>query len=771
MSSQFSQALSSIVAQFHALSDILDQVVQLVADELAMDACSIFLLDPEDRRLHLMATRGLDRASLGQVSLTVREGLVGQVVAQMRPLAVEQAATHPAYRYFPETREEQFASFLGVPMAIRDRPLGAIIVQTRQRRVFSEGDIHALEAISAQLVGIVANARLIEALDRGEAAERALAPGGALLEEAPGRQEGQALKGHPASPGLAIGTAIMRGAYELDLAHEGLSFQGEQAELARLRDALEKTRNQILRIQRAAAQQADEEHALIFSSHLLLLNDPVLLQRIHRAIADGMAAPVAVNTALHGFARQLQAVSDPFIRDRVEDIYDLCSRILVHLLHEEVRSQLRECVVITTRIPPSLIIEVKTEGARGLVTEVGGTTSHGVLLARAMRVPMVTGITGIDTLIRAGDRLIVDGTTGTVIVNPTSATLAEYEEAIQRGERQRTEYARYRTEPAMSADGVRVQLKANISVAADLAVARDNGAEGVGLYRTEFPFILRESFPTREEQVQIYRKAYEVFPQGPINFRILDLGGDKFVPGGAIVAARDPFHGYRSIRALLDHPHVLIEQVQAFAIAAGPRPLRLLIPMVSAIEELRRIRALITAALGELGTDAARQPLVGVMIEVPAAVEIAADLARASDFLSVGTNDLIQYSLVVNREDSRMAAAGDPYHPAILRMLRRIILAGHGAGKPVSVCGEMASDPSLAVLLVALGVDELSVVPTMIPEIKQALAAASVGALAGQLDGLLALSEADAARAALRALLQQPRQDREPGADRGQGIR
>jgi phosphotransferase system enzyme I (PtsP) len=518
-----------------------------------------------------------------------------------------------------------------------------------------------------------------------------------------------------------------------------------------VRTAIEKTHNDVSRIQVAAAREIDEEHALIFASHLLLLNDPTLLEHIDQKIARGVSAPLAIDAALEEFETRLRLVPDAYIRERIDDVDDLRSRLLDHVLEGGSRARFGAGVVLTSRIPPSLVVELKTEGAQALVTESGGATSHGVLLARAMGIPVVTGIPDMLPSVRPGDRLIVDGTSGVVVVRPGEGTMNRYEEERRRAERARTEHAKYRDVLARTSDGVRVTLYANVGVASDLAVARENGAEGIGLYRTEFPFIVRDSFPTRAEQVRIYSKAYELFPAGPIQFRILDLGGDKFVAGGHVATARSAFHGYRSIRVLLDHPDVLRDQVQALALAAADRPLRILIPMVTSIEELRRLRTLIGQALADIDEPRAqRAPEIGVMIEVPAAVELAVDLSREADFLSIGTNDLMQYTLVVDREDSRMAPMSDPYHPAILRMIARVAAAARSAGKPVGVCGEIAVRPDVALALMALGVDSLSVVPTAIPELKQALAGARLEPMRRAMEGILALSDAPSVAAALR---------------------
>lgn len=749
--------LSLIIRHSHSVAEILDSAVRIIAREMQMDACSVYLVDPRDQRLHLLATEGLDKAALGKVTLALGEGLTGRVVSEMRSLAVEDASSHPGYLYFPETREERFRSFLGVPMALRNRRVGALVVQTIDRRSYSEEEIQTLSTIAAQLVGVVENARLIEALDEEEEGSRYLRE----VRRWHTLQQGSAeqsrsnveFRGTPASPGIAMGEAAFRGSHDLSYDVQQMPFKGAEEERRWVEDALEKTRDDILKIQRSAEREADEEHALIFSSHLLLLNDPVVMQRIDQAIERGVSAPVAVYNALEEFGQRLVNLADPYIQDRVEDIRDLRGRILGHLLTPGAESPaLSDRIVVCRGMPPSLVVELKAAGARALITEAGGTTSHGAILARSMGIPAVTGIPDIFATIRAGDHLIVDGGKGNLILNPSGKNIERYSDLQHRLARQRVEYLKYCSLPLRTADGVRINLLANIGVTADLSVAKENGADGVGLYRTEFPFLIREQFPTRAEQVRIYRKAYDFFPEGPISFRVLDLGGDKFLPKGALKGDRDPFRGYRSIRVLFDHPHVLRDQVQAFAIAAGTRPLSILIPMVSSLDDLRRMRDFIDDALRRLPVAGVqRDPKIGVMIEVPAAVEIAESLAAEVDYLSIGTNDLIQYALAVDRENPLVASEGNPHHPAILRMIRRTVMASHRQGKPVSVCGEIASRPRLALALIAMGIDALSVTPRFIPQLKQALASTKVKPLAQEVEGFLALPDADAVTAKLEA--------------------
>ncbi|MCZ6794547.1 MAG: phosphoenolpyruvate--protein phosphotransferase [Planctomycetota bacterium] len=748
-------ALAIVIQRSHSLSAILDSAVDIIAEQLGTDVCSIYLLDPTTRRLQLMATHGLDKAAIGKVSLELGQGLTGIVVSEMRAVAVDDASSHPGYLYFPETREERFRSYLGVPMVLRNRPVGAIVVQTAEERVHSEEDIQTLYTIAAQLVGVVENARLIDALDRGEEGSgaylrdvRAWHPGDRSEDE----QTDLCVHGSAASAGIAMAQAVFRGFYDVDPEELDQSFRGEEAEKSRVREALRATGEDILKIQESAAKEADEEHALIFSSHLLLLNDPVLLEHIDASIDQGAAAPRAVYRALNEFGDRLRKVPDAYVQERIHDILDLRNRLLGHLLYGEAHTpSVSDRIVITRETPPSLVVELKAKRARALVTEIGGATSHGALLARSMGIPAVTGVRDISRLVKSGDALIVDGGRGRVVIRPTAAVVEEYEERARRLEERRSENLKYSALPGKTADGKQVTVLANIGVAADLVEAERNGAQGIGLYRTEFPFIIREHFPTREEQVRIYRKAYDVFPEGPVHFRLLDLGGDKFVPAGRIHADRNPFSGYRAIRVLLDHTDVLCCQVQAFAIAAGSRPLSLLIPMVSSVDELRRVKGIAGEALEALGRSA--PPRFGVMIELPAAVEIARDLAGEADFFSVGTNDLIQYALAIDRENSRVASDHDPYHPAILRMIRRTVEAGHLRGIPVGVCGEMASDTRLALVLVAMGLDSLSVTPRGIPELKQTLATHEVAPIVARLDAILELSTAADVEKELRKLL------------------
>ncbi len=749
--------LSLLIRRSLTLRELLDSTVELIAREMGTDVCSIYLMDPRDHRLRLMATRGLDKAALGKVVLALGEGLTGIVVSEMRSLAVADASSHPGFRYFPETREEQFHSYLGVPLAMRNRPVGAIVVQTREKRSYSPEETETLTTISAQLVGVVENARLVHAIDQGE-------EGLDYLREVRSWNTARGemvdpsaldvhLKGNAASPGVVIGKALFRGTYDLRFEARDEVFAGAAEESARMSLAVEKTRDDILRIQEAAQREADEEHALIFSSHILLLNDPTLLQRVEAAIGGGLTAPRAAYQVFGEIELQLLGVEDTYIQERVEDIRDLKSRILRHLVEvDEPAPRLGNEIVVTIGILPSLVVELKAQGARAIVTERGGLTSHGALLARSMGIPAVTGVENLVLSVKDGDPLIVDGDAGVVIVRPSHRTEEEYRRRQARIASEDIRLRQDRGKPACSRDGVHVQMLANIGVASDIERAVENGAEGIGLYRTEFPFIIREDFPTREEQVRIYRRAFEAFPHAPIFFRVLDLGGDKFLPSATRTHEPNPELGYRSLRLLLDHPRVLQEQVQAFVRAAEGKRFGILLPMVSSVPEVIRAKQMVRNAIEAMEDgEPLSPPSIGAMIEIPAAVEIALQLARHVNFFSIGSNDLIQFTLAVDRENGRVASYSDPYHPAVLRMIRRTIASGRAGGIPVGMCGEMAADPTLAVLLVALGVDSLSVSPNAIPIVKEAIRRSQIAPLQGELDRILDLPDSGAIREALAA--------------------
>lgn len=722
---QIIEVLIDLAAQDLAPGEVLPTAAQAIATDLSADVCRIYLL----RYKGALTLRASFGEPLDVEETREAEMLASAAISEVRLVAAEAS---PAAR-------------LAVPLVSRARSLGSLVVARRSSdRPFLESELDRLSAIASQLVDLVEGADLVEVL-----AVEAPPPVSTAVAESPLGE--LIIEGAAASPGVAIGVAAFRHVFPSEFVRGHVSSGSEETERERLRAAFQKTQQDLLRMQSAAASELGEEQALIFGAHLLLLHDSMLLSSVELGIKNGRAVAVAVDDAFQDISRRLRAVPDPYIQERTEDVEDLRSRVLGHLLeiHDAVVPHAH--VVVSPRTSPSVIMELKAQGALGVASEFGGTTSHGVLLARALGVPAVTGVPELLRQVANNDTLIIDGDEGRVILRPSAETLDDYGRRAVTKERTRAHAAAFSARPAQTADGVGFELQANVALGVDLDVARENGASGVGLYRTEFAFIARDGLPSRDEQVRIYARAYQAFPDGPISFRILDLAGDKFLSFIGLGVERSPFHGYRSIRVLFDHPHILRTQAQAFALAAGQRPLKILIPMLSSVEELRRVKELVQLAIRELPSAAAQQtPSFGAMIEVPAAVEIVADLAAEVDFFSIGTNDLIQYTLVIDREDSRLSTAHDAFHPAILRMIHRVVHAAHQAGRQVSVCGEAAARAEFAVALLALGVDALSVSPRVIPELKQRLAGVQLKPLVATVDRLLASSETSVIEQILR---------------------
>jgi phosphotransferase system enzyme I (PtsP) len=712
--------LVRVVADATSPAEALTTAARVIAEELRADACSI---------LARKGTRGL---------LVLRSHFGAELGSGTDLAETACANVLPA--------SDASATLVAVPVASLNRPIGAIVARRAAASPFTTEEIMRLSGVAAQLVPLIESVGVIEAIEKG---------GSDILEEAPASTSAlvgeRILRGLAASPGIAIGVAAFRTAFPRGVAREDAPYRGQRVEEGRARDAFEKTRNDLLRLQAEAATEIGEEQALIFGAHLLVLNDTMFTGLVDSGISGGRSALVSVDEAFEEIVRRLQRVPDPYVQERIEDVEDLRSRILGHLVGAARGTELDARLVISSRTTPSLLIELKARGAVGIASELGGVTSHGVVLARSLGVPAVTGVRRLMEEVFAEDVIVIDGYDGTVVIRPTAETRAVYAERVRKAERERTDFLRYRDQPAHTADGTQFSLHANIALGSDLDVARENRADGVGLYRTEFPFIVRDALPTIDEQVRIYAKAYDTFPVEPITFRILDLAGDKFPPSMSLGVSRSAFHGYRSIRILFDYPHILRDQVQAFAIAAAGRPLRILIPMVTSLNDVFRIKRLTAAALAQNARVISNVRVTyGAMIETPAAVELVSDLAHEVDFFSIGTNDLIQYTLVVDRDDPRLASERHSYHPAILRMIQRVVTRAHDAGKSVTVCGEMAAKPELALTLLAMEIDALSVSPREIPQLKRALAHVPLEPLRAKIDDILALATEDDVIADLR---------------------
>ncbi|MGY4533462.1 phosphotransferase system enzyme I (PtsP) [Pseudomonas sp. TE3786] len=703
--------LRKIVQEVNSAKDLksaLTIIVQRVKDAMGSQVCSVYLLDPETNRFVLMATEGLNKRSIGKVSMSPSEGLVGLVGTREEPLNLENAADHPRYRYFAETGEERYASFLGAPIIHHRRVMGVLVIQQKERRQFDEGEEAFLVTMSAQLAGVIAHAEATGSI-RG------------LGRQGKGIQEAK-FTGVAGSPGAAVGTAVVvLPPADLEVVPDK-TVTDIAAELLLFNQALERVRADMRALSAKLATQLRPEERALFDVYLMMLDDAALGGEVTTVIKTGQWAQGALRQVVGEHVNRFGLMDDAYLRERASDVKDLGRRLLSYLQQARQQNLVYpdNTILVSEELTPAMLGEVPEGKLVGLVSVLGSGNSHVAIFARAMGIPTVMGAVDLPYSKIDGIQLIVDGYHGEVFTNPSDVLRKQYVEVVEE-ERQLTQgLAALRELPCETLDGHRMPLWVNTGLLADVVRAQERGAEGVGLYRTEVPFIMKERFPSEKEQLAIYREQLAAFHPLPVTMRSLDIGGDKALSYFPI-KEDNPFLGWRGIRVTLDHPEIFLVQTRAMLKASeGLDNLRILLPMISGTHELEEALHLIHRAWGEVrdeGTDVPLPP-VGVMIEVPAAVYQVRELARQVDFLSVGSNDLTQYLLAVDRNNPRVADLYDFLHPAVLQALKLVVEGAHAEGKPVSICGEMAGDPSSAVLLMAMGFDGLSMNATNLPKVK-----------------------------------------------------
>lgn len=712
--------LRKIVQEVNAAKDLkaaLTIIVQRVKEAMGSQVCSVYLLDPETNRFVLMATEGLNKRSIGKVSMSPSEGLVGLVGTREEPLNLENAADHPRYRYFAETGEERYASFLGAPIIHHRRVMGVLVIQQKERRQFDEGEEAFLVTMSAQLAGVIAHAEATGSI-RG------------LGRQGKGIQEAK-FTGVPGSPGAAVGTAVVvLPPADLEVVPDK-TITDISGELHLFNQALERVRVDMRALSNKLATQLRPEERALFDVYLMMLDDAALGGEVTTVIKTGQWAQGALRQVVGEHVNRFGLMDDAYLRERASDVKDLGRRLLSYLQQAREQNLVypENTILVAEELTPAMLGEVPEGKLVGLVSVLGSGNSHVAIFARAMGIPTVMGAVDLPYSKIDGIQLIVDGYHGEVFTNPSDVLRKQYVEVVEE-ERQLTQgLSALRELPCETLDGHRMPLWVNTGLLADVVRAQERGAEGVGLYRTEVPFIMKERFPSEKEQLAIYREQLAAFHPLPVTMRSLDIGGDKALSYFPI-KEDNPFLGWRGIRVTLDHPEIFLVQTRAMLKASeGLDNLRILLPMISGTHELEEALHLIHRAWGEVrdeGTDVPLPP-VGVMIEVPAAVYQVRELARQVDFLSVGSNDLTQYLLAVDRNNPRVADLYDFLHPAVLQALKLVVDGAHAEGKPVSICGEMAGDPSSAVLLMAMGFDGLSMNATNLPKVKWLLRQISLG--------------------------------------------
>lgn len=703
-------SLRSIVLEVNAARDMktaLAIIVTRVKQVMATQVCSVYLRDAKGDYV-LMATDGLNPDAVGKVRLAAGDGLVGRVVVREEPINLEHAEAHPSYQYFPETGEERYSAFLGVPIIHHRKVLGVLVVQQVEQRRFDEGEEAFLVTMSAQLAGVIAHAE----------ATGGVVPVGAKATQAK-------FVGVSGASGIAIGEAfVITPAADL----RSVRYQAckdVEAEIAFFFRSLMAVREDIKSLGEQLKARINREEQALFDAYLAMLDDASLGGEVTDRIRKGANASYAWSEVILEHENIFNSMNDPYLRERATDLRDLGRRVLAYLQESNQKTRVYpdKTILIGEELTASMLGEIPKEKLAGLVSVQGSSNSHVAILARAMDIPTVMGAVDLPFTQIDGRPIIVDGYKGTVYCDPSAQLRKQYkaifleEQALVKG------LEALKDLPCETKDRYRLPLHVNTGLMADVLRSLERGAEGVGLYRTEVPFLLRDRFPSEEEQRVIYREQLEAFAPHSVTMRTLDIGGDKALPYFPI-EEDNPFLGWRGIRVTLDHPEIFLAQIRAMIKASeGLDNLRILLPMITNMQEVDASKALIQRVHKELLEEGyrVRKPQIGVMIEVPAAVYLAPELSRRVDFLSVGSNDLTQYLLAVDRNNAQVADLYQAYHPAVLRALQYIVYAAHDAGISVSICGELAGDPGAAILLMAMGYDVLSMNATNLPKVKSVI--------------------------------------------------
>lgn len=702
-------SLRRIVQEVNAAADletVLGIIVLRVKESMNTEVCSVYLRSA-DHHFVLMATEGLHRDAVGRVRLGVNEGLVGFVAAREEPLNLQDAESHPKFQYFPETGEERFSSFLGVPIIHHRKILGVLVVQQRVNRKFDEGEEAFLVTMSAQLAAVIAHAKATGAL-------RTI-----------GKRSEVRFLGVPGASGVAIGKIVVVSPLA-DL--NSVPYQNCESiedELAFFQEGLEAVRSDIRKLSAELESRLNKEERVLFDAYIGMLDDTALGGEVIEKIMSGLSAPCAWSEVILDHVKIFSSMSDPYLRERASDVRDLGSRVLAYL-QESAKTEMvypDNTILVGEDLTASVLAEVPEGKLVGIVSTRGSSNSHIAILARSIGIPTVMGAVDLPFTRLDGREMIVDGYRGSVYCDPSDGLKKQYQAIFDEDVELVAGLETLKDLPCETLDKHRVALWVNTGLIADAMISLERGAEGVGLYRTEIPFMLRDRFPSEEEQRQTYRDQLAAFAPYTVTMRTLDIGGDKSLPYFPI-EEENPFLGWRGIRVTLDHPEIFLVQIRAMLKASeGLDNLRIMLPMVSNISELEIAQMLLYRAYDELLEEGHRiqMPPLGVMIEVPGAAYQTRDFAARVDFLSVGSNDLTQYLLAVDRNNARVADLYHSLHPAVLRVLQHIVVESHSQGVPVTICGELAGDPAAAILLMAMGFDVLSMSATNLLKVKSVI--------------------------------------------------
>jgi phosphotransferase system enzyme I (PtsP) len=717
--------LREVMAEQVSAQERLDKIVVLIAANMVAEVCSVYVLRV-DSTLELYATEGLNKSAVHQTVLRSDEGLVGLVASEANPINLSDAQNHPAFSYRAETGEEIYHSFLGVPILRAGNTLGVLVVQNRARRTYTEEEEEALQTTAMVLAEMIASGEL-----------SAIAQPGAE----PAARRPLHLIGVALNDGIALGHVVL---HEPRVVITNFIADDVPKELKRLEAAVETMRSDLDVLLERGEVAEGGEHRDVLEAYRMFAYDRGWMHRLEEAVATGLTAEAAVERVQSDTRARMLRATDPYLRERLHDLDELANRLMHQLLGQDyapARDRLPENAVLVARsMGPAALLDYDRKRLRGLVLEEGGPNSHVAIVARALGIAAVGRIDNATGLVDPGDAIIVDGATADVHVRPSPDMERAYVERVRLRARRQSQYLTLRDKPCMTKDGEKIALMINAGLAVDLPHIQETGACGIGLFRTELQFMVSASLPRSAEQFSLYRAVLDAAGDKPVTFRTLDIGGDKVLPFMRNFEEENPALGWRAIRLGLDRPGLLRSQIRALLRAAGGRDLSLMFPMIATVEEFDEARSLVERELTHLRRHAHKLPErveVGTMVEVPSLLYQLDDLLDRVDFLSIGTNDLVQFFYAADRGNARVADRFDAISAPVLRALKIIAERGSAHGKRVTVCGELASQPLGALALVAIGYRALSLVPSAIGPIKALLLALDAGKAAAFLVPLI----------------------------------
>ena len=727
--------LHEVMAGRGSAQSKLDKVVDLVAEKMESEVCSIYLL--RDNKLELFATHGLREQAVHVTRMKLGEGIVGTIAAEGRILNLAEAANHPEFVYRPETGEERYHSFAGVPIIYRESPVGVLSVQHAEPRRYADVEIEALQTVAMVLSELITGARLVDGARRGR-----LRSGGPLR-----------LTGLKLVAGMAKGQAVF---HEPRIVVEHTVADDTEAERDRVYGAFRKMREQIDNMAREAEFGSAGEHEEILETYRMFAYDEGWSRRINEAIDSGLTAEAAIERVQQRTRARMREIDDPLLAERMHDLEDLSNRLL-RIVSGRIGTAAQtglahDTVLVARNLGPAELLEYDRRRLKGVVLEEGSLTSHMVIVARAMGVPVVGRLSDVRHNVEDGDSILVDGDNGSVMIRPSKALQTSFDQRMALSKKRRAQYEAIRSLPARTRDGVDISVMMNAGLAEDAASLELTGADGIGLFRTEFQFLVSATLPGRESQLRLYKKVLDSAGDKPVVFRTLDIGGDKALPylTSHTDEAENPSMGWRALRLSLDRSTLMKAQARALVQAAAGRVLRVMFPMVSEPWEYEQARSLFEAQVA--WAESADRPVparieYGAMLEVPSLAEMLDQLLPRIDFLSIGTNDLTQFLFAADRGDPRLAERYDWLSPAILRFLKRVIVAARDSGTPVRICGEMSGRPLECLALVGLGAENFSITPAAVAPIKAMVRSLDSAAIRARMDQWLARPPQDLRKA------------------------